>query len=90
VFLDHVEPTFFLPPVTHLPACINLITYGYPSALFLDTLGCEVCFWVDLFTPAVMSCHTSLPSFMILSLSCGLFKVVVFHPSGRELTVVVV
>jgi hypothetical protein len=28
VFLDHVDPMFFLPLVTHLPACINLIVYG--------------------------------------------------------------
>jgi hypothetical protein len=27
VFLDHVESMFFLPHVTHLPACINLNTY---------------------------------------------------------------
>jgi hypothetical protein len=81
---------FFLPLVTHLPACINLTTYGYRSILFLDTLGCGICVWVDLLSPIVMSYNTSLPSLMMLSLACGLLRVVVFHPSGCELTVVVV
>jgi hypothetical protein len=34
-----------------------------------------------LLSPAVMSHHTSLPSFMMLSLACGLLRVLVFHLS---------
>jgi hypothetical protein len=39
----------------------------YPSALYLDIIGFEICVWVDLLSPAVMSCRTSLPTFMMLS-----------------------
>jgi hypothetical protein len=53
----------------------------YSSALFLETLGCEICVWVDLLSPAVMSYRTSLPTFMMLSLAYSLLRVVVFHPS---------
>jgi hypothetical protein len=36
-----------------------------------------------------MSYHTSFPSFMMLSLACGLvLRVLVFHPPICELTVV--
>jgi hypothetical protein len=66
VLLDHVEPMFFLPLVTHLLACINLNTY-YLSALYLDTLGFGICVWVDLLSPVVMSHRTSLPSFVMLN-----------------------
>jgi hypothetical protein len=38
--------------------------------------------------PTVLSCHTSLPSFMMLSLACFSLRVVVFDPSRCELTVV--
>jgi hypothetical protein len=45
-----------------------------PSALFLDTLGCGFCFWVELLSPAVMSHDTSLPYFMMLILACGFIE----------------
>jgi hypothetical protein len=54
----------------------------YPSALYIDTLGFWICVWVELLSPAVMNCCTSLSSFMILSWlvvyceSCGLPSVV--------------
>jgi hypothetical protein len=39
--------------------------------------GCVV-----FLSPAVLSYRTSLPSFMMLSLACGLvLRVLVFHPS---------
>jgi hypothetical protein len=61
----------------------------YPSILYLDTFRIWVCVWEDLLNPAVMSYRTSLPSFMMLSLACGLvLRVLVFHPSICELTVV--
>jgi hypothetical protein len=77
VFLDHVKPIVFLPLVYTITTCINLTTY-YPFTLYLDTLGFEICVWVDLLSPAFMSYHTSIPSFMMLSClvvyceSCGL------------------
>jgi hypothetical protein len=77
VLLDHVEPMFFLTLVTHLPACINLNTY-YLSALYLDTLGFEICVWVELLSPAVMIYRIIFPYFTMLSWlvdyceSCGL------------------
>jgi hypothetical protein len=65
VFLDHVDPMLFLPLVTHLPVCISLTTY-YPSTLYLDTIGCEICVGVDLLSPTVMSHRTNLSSFVML------------------------
>jgi hypothetical protein len=63
----------------------------YPSSLYLDTSRIWVCVWVDLLSPVVMSCDTCLPSFMMLSLACGLvLRVLVFHPLRYELTMVVV
>jgi hypothetical protein len=44
----------------------------YPSALYLDTFRIWVYGWVELLRPVVMSYHTSLPSFMLLSLACAL------------------
>jgi hypothetical protein len=54
----------------------------YPSALFLDTLGCGICVSVDLLSHAIMNHSTSLSSFMMLIWlavcceSCGLPSVV--------------
>jgi hypothetical protein len=43
---------------------------------------------VDLLSPTVLRYRTSLPSFMMLRLACGLvFGVLVFHPSQCELAV---
>jgi hypothetical protein len=39
----------------------------YPSAIFLDAIGCGICVWVDLFSPAVISYRTNLQSFKMLS-----------------------
>jgi hypothetical protein len=62
VILDHIDPICFLPLVTHLHALIGLPIPYIPIGLGL---------WlVDLVSPAVISCHISLPSFMILSLAC--------------------
>jgi hypothetical protein len=61
---------------TYLHACINLITYS------LNTVRIGIYGWVELLSPAVMSYRTSLPSFMMLSLTYGLvLKVLVFRPS---------
>jgi hypothetical protein len=38
----------------------------YPSALYIDTLEFGICVWIDLLSLAVMSHHTSLPSFIML------------------------
>jgi hypothetical protein len=60
VILDHIDHICFLPLVTHLHALIGLSIPYIPIGLGL---------WlVDLLSPAVISCHISLPSFMILSL----------------------
>jgi hypothetical protein len=62
VILDHIDPICFLPLVTHLHALIGLPIPYIPIGLGL---------WlVDLLSPAVISSHISLPSFMILSLAC--------------------
>jgi hypothetical protein len=81
VFLDHVDPIYFLPLVTILHTFLKLNTY-------LDTFRIEICVWVEWLSPAVNSYPTSLTSFMMLSLACGLLRVLVFHPSRCELTVV--
>jgi hypothetical protein len=62
VFLDHIGPICFLPLVTHLHVLIGLLIPYIPIGLGL---------WlVDLLSPAVISCRTSLPSYMMLSLAC--------------------
>jgi hypothetical protein len=55
VFLDHIDPIFFLPLV-HTIACIPQIEY------LLDTFRIGNLVWVDLLSPTVMSYRTSLPS----------------------------
>jgi hypothetical protein len=64
--VDNVEPMLFPPLVHTIVAWINLTTY-YPSALYLDILGCGTCILVELFIPVVMSHCSSLLSFMMLS-----------------------
>jgi hypothetical protein len=57
----------FPPLVTHFHASIWLPVLCIPIELGL---------WlVDLLSPAVISCHASLPSFMMLSLSCVFVRV---------------
>jgi hypothetical protein len=66
-YLDHVNPICFLPLVTHLHALIGLHIPCIPIVLGL---------WlVDLLSPTVFSRHTSLPSYMILSLTCVFVRV---------------
>jgi hypothetical protein len=68
---------------TYLTTCIGLTTYTW------NTFRIWVYDWVDLLSLTVLSYHTSLPSFMMLSLTCGLvLRVLVFHPSRCELNVV--
>jgi hypothetical protein len=67
VFLDHVVLICFLPLVTHLHALIELHIPYIPTGLGL---------WlVELLSPAVISCRTSLPSYMMLSLACVFMRV---------------
>jgi hypothetical protein len=62
VFLDHVDPIWFLPLVTHLYALIGLPIPYIPIGLGL---------WlVDLLSPTVMSIVQVFPSYMMLSLAC--------------------
>jgi hypothetical protein len=61
VFLDHFDPIFFLPLVTHLHALIGL-TIPIGLGLWL----------VDWLSPAVMSVIQVFPSHMMLSLA-GVF-----------------
>jgi hypothetical protein len=62
VFLDHVNPIWFLPLVTHLYALIGLPIPYIPIGLGL---------WlVDLLSPTVMSIVQVFPSYMMLSLAC--------------------
>jgi hypothetical protein len=64
VFLDHFDPIFFLPLVTHLHALIGLTIPYIPIGLGL---------WlVDWLSPAVMSVIQVFPSHMMLSLA-GVF-----------------
>jgi hypothetical protein len=54
----------------------------YPFTLYLGIFRIWIYGWVELFSPTVMSYHTSHPSFMMLSLACGLvLRYLVFHPS---------
>jgi hypothetical protein len=39
----------------------------YPYVLYLNILGCGIRVLVELFSPAIMSHHTNLPSFVMLS-----------------------
>jgi hypothetical protein len=58
VFLDHIDPIYFLPLVEHLHALIGLPIPCIPIGLGL---------WlVDLLSPAVISHRTILPSYMML------------------------
>jgi hypothetical protein len=67
VFLDHVDPICFLPLVTHLHALIELPIPYIPIRLGL---------WlVELLNPALISCRTSLPPYMMLSLAYVLVRV---------------
>jgi hypothetical protein len=62
VFLDHVEPIWFLLLV-HTITSIKLNTE-------FDTFRIGNCVWVVLLSPAVLSYHTSLPSFVMLIVAC--------------------
>jgi hypothetical protein len=67
VFLDHIDPIYFLPLVTHLHALIWITIPCIPIGLGL---------WlVDLLSPAVISRRTSLLSYMMLSLTCVFVRV---------------
>jgi hypothetical protein len=67
VFLDHIDPICFLPPVTHLHALIRLPIPYIPIGLDL---------WlVDLLSPVVMSVVQVFPSYMMLSLPCVFVRV---------------
>jgi hypothetical protein len=67
VFLDHIDPICFLPPVTHLHALIGLPIPYIPIGLGL---------WiVDLLSPAVMSVVQVFPSYIMLSLACAFVRV---------------
>jgi hypothetical protein len=58
VFRNHVDPIHFLSLVTHLHALIGLPIPYIPMGLGL---------WlVELLSPAVISCRTSLPSYMMI------------------------
>jgi hypothetical protein len=53
-----------LSPSSYKFACINLITYTLYIPIGLGL-------WlVDLLSPTVISCHISLPSYMMLRLAC--------------------
>ncbi len=62
MFLDHIDPISFLPPVTHLYSLI-----GLPIPYIHVGLGLWL---VDLFSPTVMSVVQIFPSYMMLSLAC--------------------
>jgi hypothetical protein len=67
VFLDHIDPTCFLPLVTHLHALIGLPIPYIPVGLGL---------WlVDLLSRAIMSVIQVFPSYMMLSLACVFVRV---------------
>jgi hypothetical protein len=82
VFLDYADFICFLPLVTHLHALIWLHIPCIPIGLCLCL--------VDLLSPTVISCRTSLPSFMMLSLTCvfmrvfGLLPVVIWGDHGED------
>jgi hypothetical protein len=68
VLLDHVDHICFLPLVTHLHALIRLPIPCIPIGLGL---------WLaDLLSSAVISHHTSLPSYMMWSLACAFVSVI--------------
>jgi hypothetical protein len=70
-------------PSSYTFACINWIIY----TLYTYRIGFMV---VKLLSPALISCHTSLPSFMILSMACvfvrvfGLPPVVMWGDYGED------
>jgi hypothetical protein len=67
VFLNYVDPICFLPLVTHFHVLIGLPIPYIPIGLRL---------WlVELLSHAVISCHTSLPSYMMLSFACVFMRV---------------
>jgi hypothetical protein len=67
VFLDHINPIYFLPLVTHLHALIGLPIPYIPIGLGL---------WlVDLLSPAVMSVIQVFSSYIMLSLVYVFVKV---------------
>ncbi len=62
MFLEHIDPIYFLPLVTHLHGFIGLPIPYIPIGLGL---------WlVYLLSPAVMSVVQVFPSFVMLSLAC--------------------
>jgi hypothetical protein len=61
VFLDHIDPICFLPLVTHLHALIGLhIPYIHIGLGFMV---------IELLSPAIISYRTSIPSFLMLSMT---------------------
>jgi hypothetical protein len=69
VFLDHIDPIYFLPLVKHLHALIGLPIPYIPIGLGL---------WlVDLLSTAVMSVVQVLPSYMMMNLACVFVRVFV-------------
>jgi hypothetical protein len=82
VFIDHIDPIWFLPLVTHLHALIGLHIPYIPRGLGL---------WVvDLLSPVVMSVVQVFPSYMMLSLACvfvrvfGLPSLVMWDDHGED------
>jgi hypothetical protein len=81
VFLDHVDPIFFLPLVTHLHALIGLPIPYIPIGLGL---------WlVDLLSHGVMRVKQVFPSFVMLSWACvfvrgGLPSVEMWFDPGED------
>jgi hypothetical protein len=81
VFLDHVDPIFFLLLVTHLHALIGLPIPYIPIGLGL---------WlVDLLSHGVMRVKQVFPSFVMLSLACvfvrgGLPSVEMWFDPGED------
>jgi hypothetical protein len=67
VFLDHIDPIYFLPLVTHLHALIGLSIPYIPVGLGLWLL--------DLLSLVVMRVVQVFPSYMMLSLACVFVRV---------------
>jgi hypothetical protein len=58
-----------LCPSSYIFACINLITYT------LNTYRIGFVVSIELLSPVVISYHASIPSYMILSLTCVFVRV---------------
>jgi hypothetical protein len=74
--------------------CLHVLIWlhvVYPSSFYLDTFRIWVYAWVDLLSPAVMSYELSYKSSIFYDVEFGLWfsmRVLLFHPSWCELTVV--